>query len=276
MQAVPLIRRILAATAVVAVGISLPVPAQAATDVVCRFTDPRFTEISGMAPSIRHPNVLWLHNDSGNGPSLYAVDSRTCATLARVTVRGAQARDWEAIASGRDDRGRPVLWLGDIGDNRDSWPNVSILRIPEPKSLRDQTVRALTYRFTYDDRPHNAEALLANPRRAQLWVITKQLAHGGLYALPNPPRGVARRIRTEGGLVTDGAVSPTGDRYVVRDYVDAVFYRGLPPGREVARVELPMQVQGEAIAWAPDGQSLFIASERDNRLIRIPVPPAAR
>ena len=229
-----------------------------------------------MAPSIRHANVLWLHNDSGNGPSLYAVDSRTCATLARVTVRGAQARDWEAIASGRDDRGRPVLWLGDIGDNRDSWPNVSILRIPEPKSLRDQTVRALTYRFTYDDRPHNAEALLANPRRAQLWVITKQLAHGGLYALPNPPRGVARRIRTEGGLVTDGAVSPTGDRYVVRDYVDAVFYRGLPPGREVARVELPMQVQGEAIAWAPDGQSLFIASERDNRLIRIPVPPAAR
>ena len=121
-----------------------------------------------MAPSIRHPNVLWLHNDSGNGPSLYAVDSRTCATLARVTVRGAQARDWEAIASGRDDRGRPVLWLGDIGDNRDSWPNVSILRIPEPKSLRDQTVRALTYRFTYDDRPHNAEALLANPRRAQI------------------------------------------------------------------------------------------------------------
>lgn len=261
-------------------GLLTAAPAGAADDVVCRFSDSRLDEISGMTPSLRHPGVLWLHNDSSGGPRLYAVDSRTCRTLATITVRGARARDWEGLASGRDARGRPVLWIGDIGDNRDSWPSVEVLRVIEPPVLRDRSVAARTYRFTYDDMPHNAETLLADPVGARLWVVTKQLAHGGLYALPSPLKAVginrATRLRTEGGLVTDGAVSPTGDRYVLRDYVDAVIYSGLPPGREVARIPLPIQVQGESIAWAPDGLSLLIASERDDRLIRIPVPPSAR
>ena len=273
-----------AATCVAALSACLgvfPAGAAAAADVVvCRFTDPRLDEISGMAPSLRHPGVLWLHNDSSGGPRLYAVDARTCRTLATITVRGARARDWEGLASGRDARGRPVLWIGDIGDNRDSWPSVEVLRVPEPPVLRSRSVPARTFRFTYDDMPHNAETLLADPVRPRLWVVTKQLAHGGLYALPSPlkARGVniATRLRTEGGLITDGAVSPTGDRYVLRDYVDAVVYAGLPPGREIARIPLPIQVQGEAIAWAPDGRSLLIASERDDRLIRIPLPPSAR
>ena len=93
-------------------------PGVAVDEVACRFSDPRLNEISGMAPSLRHPGVLWLHNDSSGGPRLYAVDSRTCRTVATITVRGARARDWEGLASGRDNRGRPVLWIGDIGDNR--------------------------------------------------------------------------------------------------------------------------------------------------------------
>lgn len=258
----------------------VPAPAQAATDVVCRFSDRRFTEISGMTPSIRHPGVLWVHNDSSGGPRLFAVSSSTCRTLATLTIRGARARDWESIASGRDNRGRPVLWLGDIGDNRDNWPYVEVLKIVEPPVLRNRSVSARAYRVTYDDMPHNAETLLADPAQARLWIVTKQLAHGGLYALPAPLKAgrvnTAMRLRTEGGLITDGAVSPGGDRYVLRDYVDAVIYRGLPPGREIARIPLPLQLQGEAIAWAPDGESLLVTSERDDRLIRVPLSAAAR
>lgn len=274
------LRAAIIAIAALSASAALLPAASAADGVVCRFTDKRFTEISGMAPSVRHANVLWMHNDSGGGPKLFAVDSRTCKTLATITVRGAKARDWEAIASGRDNRGRPVLWIGDIGDNRDNWPYVEVLKVKEPRMLRDRSVKAATYRFTYDDMPHNAETLLADPARARLWVVTKQLAHGGLYALPDPlAKGrvnVAKRLRTEGGLITDGAMSPTGDRYVLRDYADAVIYRGLPPGREVARIALPYQFQGEAISWSPDGNSLLIASERDDRLIRVPVPISAR
>lgn len=251
----------------------------AAENVVCRFADKRFTEISGLTTSLRHPGVLYLHNDSGDGPLIYAVDSSTCETLATLTVRGIDPRDAEAISIGRDAQGRPVIWFADIGDNLDSWPNVRLHQIREPKRLRDKTVSATTFRFTYGDMPHNAETLLANPAKPELWILTKQLAHGSLYRLPVPLRttevNVARTIRQEGGLVTDGAVSPDGRRYVIRDYDDAYIYAGLPPGRLIATVPLPFQLQGEAITWSPDGRSLLITSERDKRLMRVTLPMSA-
>jgi len=256
------------------------VPVNAAADnVVCRFGDKRFTEISGLATSLRHAGVLYLHNDSGDGPFIYAVDSSTCKTLATFTVRGIDPRDVEAIATGRDAQGQPVIWFADIGDNLDSWPYVRIHEIREPTRLRDKTMSATSFRFTYGDMPHNAETLLANPAKPELWILTKQLAHGSLYRMPialnTAEINIARKIRREGGLVTDGAVSPDGLRYALRDYDDAYIYAGLPPGRLVATVPLPFQVQGEAITWAPDGRSLLFASERDKRLMRVTLPISA-
>lgn len=244
-------------------------------EVVCRFDDPRLDEISGMAMSLAHPGVLYLHNDSSGGPYLYATSATTCKVIARLELKGAQARDFEAMGAGRDAKGRPVLWIADMGDNLDSWSQVEVLRIREPARLVDQVLVPRTYPFTYEDRPHNAEALLADPRSPRLWVVTKQLARGSLYALPVPMRrdrvNIATPIRVEGGIITDGAISPDGSRYVLRDYFDAVIYQGLPPGREIKRIYLPLQPQGEAITWSADGRSLLIASERDERLLRIRV-----
>lgn len=264
-------------TGITALGLSIG-PAQA--EELCRFDRATLPEISGMATSLRHRDVVWTHNDSGDAARIYAVSTRTCKVLATVTIADRAARDVEAIAAGRDARGRAVLWVADIGDNRDSWTNVSVTRIREPKRLRNTTLRGTTYRFTYGDRPHNAETLLADPRSPQLWVVTKQLANGTLYALPKPLRSgrlnIAEAIRQEEGLVTDGAVSPDGQRYVLRDYFDAVIFDGLPPGREVARFSLPVQAQGEAIAWTSDGRALLIASEGDDRLLRVPLPMTLR
>ena len=83
-----------------------PADATSGPDVVCRFDDPRLDEISGMAWSLRHPGVLWLLEDSGGGPYLYAVDAADCRTLARVRLSGATARDYESIATGPDRAGR--------------------------------------------------------------------------------------------------------------------------------------------------------------------------
>lgn len=257
----------------------MPVAHAADPNTVCRFTDKRFTEISGLATSIRHPGVLYLHNDSGDGPFIYAVDSSTCATIATLTITGVNPRDAEAIATGRDARGRPVIWFADVGDNLDSWPYVRVHEIREPKRLVSTTVDAREYRVTYGDSPHNAEALLANPAKPQLWIVTKQLAHGSLYRLPIPLRpgvvNIARKIRQESGLVTDGSVSPDGLRYALRDYDEVEIYAGLPPGKRTATIPLPFQLQGEAITWAADGRSLLIASERDRRLLRVTLPLSA-
>ncbi len=251
--------------------------------VVCRFDDPRLDEISGMAPSRRHPGILWLLNDSGGGPYLYAVDDTTCRTRARVRLRGAPARDYEGLASGTDARGRDVLWVGDIGDNRDSWPEVRVIAVPEPAALRDgASLRATTYRFTYPDRPRNAETLLADPSGPRLWVVTKALLDGAIWALPRLSTGevaTARRIGDVGGLMTDGAVAPDGSRTVIRDYVWAWVYDGLPSrasfARDPVRISLPNQPQGEALAWSADGTALLLASEADDRLLRLPLPREA-
>lgn len=253
-------------------------PSAIADEVVCRLSDNRLDEISGMAVSQIHDNVLWVHNDSSGGPYLYAIDMRSCKTLAQITITGIDARDLEGLAAGRDAKGRAVLWLGDIGDNRDSWPWVWLHRIREPSVIRDQALKARTYRFTYPNMPLNAETVLADPATTQVWVVTKQLARGGMYVLPNPLRptrlNTVEFIQDEGPLVTDGAIAPDGSRYVLRDYVNARVYEGLPPGREIAVIDLPVQPQGEAITWTRDGQALLMTSERDDRLIRVDVPVA--
>jgi hypothetical protein len=271
----------LAAAVLVAVTsllIGAPSAAHAADGVttVCSFADERLDEISGMTYSQRHEGVIYVHNDSSGGPLLYAVDSTTCRTLATLTIDGIDARDLEAVGSGRDRRGRPIIWLADIGDNLDSWPEVRLHRVREPTVLRDRTLTAKTYRFTYSDRPHNAEAILADPDSTRVWVVTKQSARGRLYALPRrlstTEVNVARPVRREGALVTDGSVSPDGSRYALRDYVDAQLFTGLPPGAAAGTVYLPLQLQGEAMTWTPDGTALLVAGERDDRLLRVDVP----
>jgi hypothetical protein len=149
--------------------------------------------------------------------------------------------------------------------------------VREPADLASATLTARTYRFTYSDMPHNAETLLADPKSQQLWAVTKQLAHGRVYVLPTHLSrtrvNIARPISREGGLITDGAVSPDGSRYVLRDYVNATVFGGLPVGSERKVVSLPYQPQGEAVTWTADGQALLVASERDNRLLRIQIDP---
>ena len=224
-------------------------------EVICELTDPRLTEISGMAPSQLHSGVMWVHNDSGDKARLYAVQLSNCAVVGELALRDVSARDFEGLAAGVDAQGRPVLWVGDIGDNRDSWSDVSIYRIREPKKLGKTSAQVQRYRFTYEDRPHNAETILADPDSQQLWIVTKQMASGSIYALPKKLRksgiNTARKIGSATGLITDGAIKPDGTTFVLRDYFDAQFFRGLPEGVVDEKIDLPGQPQGEAIAWLP-------------------------
>lgn len=266
----------------VAAPITVAGPAYAADDpeVVCRITDDRLAEISGITWSAKHDGVWWVHADSGNGPYVYALDGSTCDVLARVRVSNIDARDLEAMGTGVDPQGRNVLWLADIGDNRDSWPEVRLHAILEPSRLVDQQVRATTYRFTYPDQPHNAEAILVSPTSAEVWVVTKQLARGAVYQVPLSASGVAtaKRVGEVGGLVTDAAMSPDASRFVIRDYFSAELFDApvsagsLEDGTPLA---LPDQPQGEAVSFTRDGNALVVASEDDDRLLLVPVEAAA-
>lgn len=252
-----------------------PVAARQILDhqVLCTVNDPRLTEISGITPSMRHRDVVWVHNDSSDAARIYGIQLDSCAVVADVDLRGVEARDIEGIAGSEDSRGRPVLWIGDIGDNRDSWPDVGLYRIREPAQLGNSSRKVREFRFTYDDRPHNAETVMVEGNR--VWIATWQLANGGLYTFSDLSRNevnIADRVGDVGPLITDGAIAPDASGYVLRDYLDVHFFQGLPPGRKIATFALPAQPQGEAITWAPDGRSLLTASEGDERIMRVEVP----
>jgi hypothetical protein len=260
----------------VLLGLALPAAGQQVegAEVALRLEDPRILESSGLALSRRHPAVLWTHNDSGGGPELYAVgsDGRTLATL---TLAGAEARDWEALAPGRDDRGRPALLVGDIGDNQDLWPEVAVYRVTEPARLRDATVPAVRYRLRYADGPRDAEALLVDPRSNRLYVATKSSDGGGLYRAPARLRtdqvNVLHRVARVPPVVTDGSFAPDGRSFVLRDYQSAYVYT--TPGHRVGELPLPPQYQGESLTVSPDGHSLLVGSEGPGSEVwRVPLP----
>ncbi len=144
--------------------------------------DPRITESSGLAASRTHPGVYWTHNDSDDGPYVFAVDSRTGKTLATITMRGVgEPRDVEAISIGPDGD----IYVGDIGDNLDgTWDHVWIYRFPEPKTLRDATVDAVQYDVKYADGARNAEAMMVHPKTGRVYIASKNEDGGGLYEGP--------------------------------------------------------------------------------------------
>jgi hypothetical protein len=269
---------VLAVLAAVSAGLAGPAPAQepGGAVVAARLEDPRIVESSGLALSRRHPGVVWTHNDSGDQARLFAVgsDGRTRAVL---TLAGVDARDWEAVAAGRDDRGRPALFAGDIGDNNGVWPEVAVYRVAEPAALGDATVPAVRYRLRYADGPHDAEALLVDPRSNRLYVATKAEAGGGLYRAPPrlDPDGVnvLERVARVPPVVTDGAFLPGGRGFVLRDYQQAHVYTA--PGRRVGSLDLPLQFQGESLTVAADGRSVLAGSEGPaSDVWRVPLPEA--
>ena len=266
--------------ALLCVGPAASAGLRSGDEVLCRFDTAELPEVSGLASSQQHPGIVWATNDSGRGPYLYAVSIDDCRIRATLRLLDTPARDHEALAIGRDAEGRDVIWIGDIGDNADSWPYVRIHKVIEPAKLRDAAVPVTTYRFTYPDGPRNAEALLADPRKERLWVISKESGVGGIYALPSPmsPSRTpmqAERVGDARAMVTDAAMAPGGARYVVRDYLSAEVFTGTPPGTAQARFGLPLQPQGEAVTWADDGRALLVASENSPDLVRVDVPAVA-
>lgn len=230
--------------------------------------DPRIDEASGMAVSRRHRDLVWIINDSRNGPYVFGVDGEG-ETVARLTVADAENRDWEAMAPGVDDNGEPVLWIADIGDNDSQWDSVRLYRIAEPKRLGNQTVAAREYTLQYPDGAHNAEALLVEPDNGAVYIVTKQALGAGIYATEGPPVAGETETLTRVGsapmFITDGALSPDGSHVALRSYSYVYLYeseRVLNDKKHpLDRFRLPRQPQGETLAYLRDGKGVLVGSE---------------
>ncbi len=231
------------------------------------------TESSGLVVSSTQKNVFWTNNDSGDGPYLYAFDGKG-KSLATVRVKGAEAVDWEDLASGPFP-GRPGTWLyaADIGDNARLRTNACVYAIPEPKvrpssrkkPLVSQTAIRLPVR--YPDGPHNAEALLCDPRDGRLTIVTKE--ESGVSLVYRVPKGGGTLVKLGelkvpglSPLVTGGAFRPDGKGAALVTYTHVVELSGAEFWKSPPRASLqPGLRQLEAVAYARDGRSLWLTSE---------------
>src|SRR6185503_5885949 len=98
---------------------------------IATIKDKSVSESSGLAASRLTPGAYWTNNDSGDGPFIYAFDTRG-DSLGVFRVAGAQARDWEDMAAGPGPQGATYLYLGDIGDNNEARADIVVYRVPEP------------------------------------------------------------------------------------------------------------------------------------------------
>ncbi|MBT3154795.1 WD40 repeat domain-containing protein [Streptomyces sp. CHD11] len=257
---------VLLAAALLTGVLAVPASAAASGDGNDGFSidDPRITESSGLAASRQHPGIYWTHNDSDDGPYLYAVDSATGETVARLTLTGIGApRDVEAISIGPGDR----IFVGDIGDNLGgTWPYVWIYELPEPKKLRDATVRATQYVVKYSDGPRDAESMVVHPKTGRVYIVDKKEEGGHLYEGPEKlsasGENVFRPIAPVELWATDAALSPDGQRLAVRGYFGGIHYTW--NGGKIQRVDrlsVPLQGQGESVTYSADGSRLMFGSE---------------
>jgi hypothetical protein len=251
--------------------------------------DEALIETSGIVASPSQPGVLWMHNDSGHPPVLYAAghDGRALLRL-NLPVELIDAEDIAAAPC--PDRSGPCLWIGDIGDNNRGRDQIVVHALTEPLvdvggTLREEEpARVWSFPLTYPSGARDSEALVVTPDGSTLFLFEKvdgpeasvyraqlPLSEQEATALEEVARiaspGVAIPL---GRMITAADLHPSGERLVLRTYT-GLFEAELADAQDVARLDERTlstvtlgpftERQGEAVAYDETGYGLWSVSE---------------
>lgn len=280
-------------------------PIQADAEQLCIVQDPQIKESSGLAPSRRLPEMLWIHNDSGDSARLFLVGlngaTRAIFALADIPI----PVDWEDMCSFTIE-GEAWLMVGDVGDNSTNRHVVNpdkgkeracrLLLFKEPV-LKDapEQPRILvqtTIMFEYEDGPRNCESVAVDTERREILLVSKSKAvplDCGMYSIPlsfdeGTTTVVARRI---GSLDIRNAtamdIAADNHRMVIISSAGArIVDRG--PGEGWAEaitmtsrlLELPKREGGETVCFGRNRDELLLNSEHACQpLWRVKIPAIA-
>lgn len=256
---------------------------------------PDLKEASGIAASKCQADVYWTHNDSGDDALLYAIDSKG-KHLGVWKVGNATNRDWEDIASVKSGD-RCYVLIGEIGDNDHKYERIAVYRLEEPKiapEAASSTAKApltaanatVSY-ITYPDEKHDAEALLADPKDGEVYILTKSRSETSqVYKFTPKFEGESQVLTAVGeiavpaipnGVITGGDISSDGKRVILCDYF-AGYELVLPDGakdfdeiwkQKPQRVDLGERAVGEAVAYSAAGSFVIAVSEKKHTPVNI-------
>ncbi|XP_033764200.1 uncharacterized protein LOC117345264 [Pecten maximus] len=240
-------------------------------------------ETSGLCASRVNPNILYSHNDKGDGPKVYAISALTGELKTTIHVHGAHNYDWEDIACGPcDDNGGHCIYIGDIGDHSGDGAHNIIYKIREPVIRDSQEITVdveakLTFRW--NPQQQDCETLMVDPQR-NIYVISKvddgqgQLGviSSSAWNTPtvtvNVSHLVTLPLSTGSNDPTGGDISPNGQDILIQTH-HQVFYWQKADGLSIREslLQSPVGVQfhynkhAEAVAWDADGRGYYTVSE---------------
>ena len=253
---------------------------------------PDITESSGIAASKCQDNVFWTHNDSGDDAFIFAINAAG-DDLGTWKMPNVKNIDWEDIADVKDRGGKCMIYIGEIGDNKQKRSEHAVYRVSEPKisgsnrksNRKDPflTDNAEILRFTYPDSIQNAETLMVHPKTGDIYVVSKRFnGPAGIYRLKPDFRQVNAVVAEKigdiavpsipNGLLTAGDISPDGKRVILLDYT-AAYELTLPvdtAGFDAIWKQKPETIgfgnlqQAEGVCYSADGMSIFVTSEGTN------------
>jgi hypothetical protein len=282
---------ILAFTSATAADLSQAVAEKPANaEQLALLADKRINESSGLAASLRTPDLLWTLNDSGGPTTLYSLNTQG-QIVSEIHVTNAKNIDWEDLASGPNADGQPTLFVADIGDNAKARSSIQIYEIPEPEIAPNAKPKKLpptrTWNLRYPDSPANAETLLAHPKTGRLHILTKTLlGTATLYSVPATHQPdtvqILEKITTlhfpllnkpgkrpiDNLMTTGGSLSGDANRLVIATY-NSLYEWTLPDGQLTAqaldatpiRIDPPLTRQMEAVCYQPNTYHLLLTSE---------------
>jgi len=266
-----------------------PEPVLGPPSMVGMMRSAAIAEVSGVAASRRHDNVLWAVNDSDHPASLEALD-HDGEHLHGVDILGATNIDWEDVATFVRN-GKPMVLIADSGDNGGLRPHLSFYLVAEP----DLDARTATIIRRYDvkfaDGPHDVEAVFVDAAADRVYLIAKRQIPPVLYSFGLTARRGVVTARVDGdfatiprasaddlaamprfakyfGQATSAVADPDGRFVAVLTYRDAYLFpresgqSWLDALRsEPVRFGLPFMPQAEAITFVPSSLEFLITTE---------------
>ncbi len=223
---------------------------------------------------------LWTHNDSGNKPILYLLDSASFDIKRKVVIQNATNRDWEDLAM--DGK---YFYIGDFGNNEGDRKDLKIYRILRDDLLKD-SINADIIEFYYPDQIHfdlgnkhhnfDCEAFFASKDSLHLFTKNWENHKTRHYTLPKKIGSYPAILRDSfdvKGLITAADMAPNGVisllgyedkasgtafQWLLFDYKNMDVFSGNKRRLSLGSVIERGQVEG--LAFSHNGEG-FISSE---------------